>query len=85
MFSTTSGQQQFAMTKNKGSKTYSVAVVDGRRQFVRSRDESGVIIQVADGIKSIIMKHVHTDFDSIRKAIPIQECLISPVVHLHAY
>ena len=42
-------------------------------------------IEVAEGVKSVIMKHVYTDFDSIRKSTPKEECLISPVVHLHAH
>ena len=46
--------------------------------------ESGVSIEVAEGVQSVIMKHIYTDFDSIRKCTPKEECLISPAVHLHS-
>ena len=50
-----------------------------------SDSESGVSIEVAEGVQSVIMKNVHTDFDAIRKFTPKEECLISPVVYLHAH
>ena len=85
MFSATYKKIQFATTIQKGYKDYSVAVVDGRKTLVRSIDESGMCIEVAAGVRSVIMKQVHTDFDSIRKSTPREECLISPVVYLHAH
>ena len=62
-----------------------MAVVDGRKTLVRSSNESDVSIEVAAGVQSVIMKHIHTDFDLIRKSTPKEECLISPVVYLHAH
>ena len=73
------------MTIHKSNKDYSVAVTDGRKTVVRSDRKSSVSIQIAEGVQSVILKHVHTDFDSIRKSIPKDECLISPVVNLHAH
>ena len=72
------------MTVQKGFKDYSVAVVDGRKTLGRSSNESDVSIEVAAGVRSVIMKPIQNDFDSIRKSIPKEECLISPVVFLHA-
>ena len=73
------------MTVQKGFKDYSVAVVDGRKTLVKSSNESDISIEVAEGVQSVIMNHVHTDFDSIRRSTPKEECLISPVVYLHAH
>ena len=59
-----------------------MAATVGHRTLLKS-SYSSVTIEVAERVKSVIMQHVHTDFDSIRKSVPNKECLISPVIHLH--
>ena len=81
--SSTFSHQRFAATITKGCTDYLVARTSGTKTLL-SNSESGVSIEVADGVKSVIMQHVHTDFDSIRKYTSKEECLISPVVYLHA-
>ena len=57
-------------------------VVKGRT-VLRADPESDISIETDEGVKGIIMQHIHTDFHIIRDVISRRECLISPVVHFY--
>ena len=66
----------------KNYKDYLVSVVHGEGSVV-TYTETDVTIEVTHNIRTVLMQHSQTNFESVRKAIPQKECLISPVVEFH--
>ena len=44
---------------------------------------SDISLEVATGVKSLVMQSVNMDFQLLRKIIPATECLVAPVVQFH--
>ena len=63
----------------KNYKQYYTTVTNGKALTMRSPD-SEVTLEVAEGIKAVIMQHIHIDFETVCTSIPSHECLVSPVV-----
>ena len=63
----------------KNCKQYYATVANGNASTMRSPD-SEITLEVAKGLKAIIMQHIHTDFETVCMSIPCHECLVSPVV-----
>ena len=63
-------------------REYMAGVVKGRA-VLRADPESDISIETDEGVKGIIMQHIHTDFQIIRDVTSSRECLISPVVRFH--
>ena len=70
------------MVMHKGMREYMAGVVKGRT-VLRADPESDISIETDEGVKGIIMQHIHTDFQIVRDATSSRECLISPVVRFH--
>ena len=67
---------------HKNYKDYCVSVVHGEGSVVTYCD-SDVTLEVTHNMRTVVMQHSRTNFESVRKAIPQKECLISPVVEFH--
>ena len=67
---------------HKNYKEYFVSVIHGEGSVVTYPD-SDVILEVTHSMRTVVMQHSQTNFESVRKAIPQRECLITPVVEFH--
>ena len=63
----------------KDGKQYHAAVTNGRALKLRSPD-SEITLEVSEGLKAVIMQHIHTDFEAVNRCIPGQDCIVSPAV-----
>ena len=63
----------------KNHKQYHVTVTNGKALTMKSPD-SEITLEVPDGLKSVIMQHIHTDFEAVNMYIPPHECIVSPAV-----
>ena len=67
---------------HKNYKDYLVSVVHAEGSVVTYPD-SDVTLEVTHSMRTVVMQHSQTNFESVRRAIPQKECLISPVVEFH--
>ena len=67
---------------HKNYKDYFVSMVHGGGSVVQD-PESDVRLEVAHSVKTVVMQHLHTDYELVRNAIPQKECLITPVVEFY--
>ena len=67
---------------HKSYKHYFISVVHGKGSVINNPN-SEVTLEVTGSVKTMVMQHSHTNFESVRRAIPQKECLITPVVQLH--
>ena len=63
----------------KNGKQYHAAVTNCRALKLRSPD-SEITLEVSEGLKAVIMQHIHTEFEVVNRCIPGQECIVSPAV-----
>ena len=66
----------------KGGKEYVAFRTYGGSTQVRATC-SDISLRTLEGIGSVVMQHIHSNFETIRRAVPRNECLVSPVVRLH--
>ena len=69
---------------HKNYKDYFVSMAQGVGSVVHDPC-SNVRLEVANSVKTVVMQHLHTDFQIVRNTIPQKECLISPVVGFHTF
>ena len=75
-------QITFEAQVRKNNKVFLVARTFGRR--VKINDPlSDISLEVATGVKSLVMQSVDMDFHLLRKVIPATECLAAPMVQFH--
>ena len=67
---------------HKNNKNYFVSVVQESGSVI-SYPDSDVTLEVTHSGRTVIMQHSHTNFESVRHAIPQKECLISPLAQFH--
>ena len=67
------------MMFHKNHKQYYATVINREAVTLKSPD-SEVTLEISQGLKAVIMQHIHTDFEAACKSIPTHECLVSPVV-----
>ena len=67
---------------HKNYKDYFVSVVHGEGSVVAYPD-SDITLEVTHNIRTVVMQHSQTNFESVRKSIPQRECLITPMVEFH--
>ena len=66
----------------KNNKEFLVARTFGKK--VKIKDPlSDISVEVATGVRSLVMQSMNMDFHLLRKVIPVTECLAAPVVEFH--
>ena len=68
------------MTKN--GKDVLVARTFGKKATVKDH-LSSICLEVSEGVRSVVMQAITSNFYLLRKAIPANECIAAPVVQLH--
>ena len=72
----------FEAQVRKNNKEFLAARTFGRK--VKIKDPlSDISVEVATGVRSLVMQSVNMDFQLLRKIIPATECLAAPVVQFH--
>ena len=75
-------QITFEAVVRKNNKEFLAARTFGKK--VKIKDPlSDISLEVASGVKSLVMQSVNMDFHFLRKVIPVTECLAAPVVEFH--
>ena len=75
-------QITFEAQVRKNSKEFLAARTFGNK--VKIKDSlSDICLEVASGVKTLVMQSVNMDFHFLRKIIPATECLAAPVVEFH--
>ena len=75
-------QITFEAQVRKNNKEFLAARTFGKK--VKIKDPfSDIFLEVATGVKSLVMQSVDMDFHLLRKVIPATECLAAPVVQFH--
>ena len=75
-------QITFEAQVRKINKEFLVARTFGKK--VKIKDSlSDISLEVATGVKTLVMQSVNMDFHFLRKIIPATECLAAPVVEFH--
>ena len=72
-------KQKFTMELKNGDM---IAVTKGTRVVLESPD-SQTSLEVPEGVTAVVKHKINTDLKSIRKTVPPEECLVSPIVHFH--
>ena len=72
----------FQATIRKKDKEYLVAKTFGNKVTLKD-PYSDISLEVAEGVKAVVIQSVNTDFSLLKKVIPTKECLASPVIQFH--
>ena len=66
----------------KNNKDFLAARTLGSKMKIKD-PLSDISLEVATGVKTLVMQSVNVDFHLLRKIIPAEECLVAPVVQFH--
>ena len=72
----------FEATFTKNDKTFLVAQTFGKKVTVKD-SLSDLSIEVAKGVKALVMQSINANFYLLNEVIPKNECLVAPVFQLH--
>ena len=72
----------FEATFTKNEKQYVAACTFGKKVTVKD-PLSDLSIQVARGIKAVVMQSINMNFELLKKVTSPEECLAAPVVQFH--
>ena len=75
-------QLHFEATFTKNEKQYVAARTFGKKVTVKD-PFSDLSIQVAKGVKALVMQSINMDFELLNKVTSANECLAAPVVQFH--
>ena len=76
--------ETFPISMTKKWRQLVATVSQGKSQTLKPPD-SGVSLTIPEGIHAVLKGCVHTDHSRFVKAIPADECIISPMVEFHRH